>query len=220
MIYLLPFLAVLIGAALAFTLAKKMNYLPLLLSFSGAFLLAITVVNIIPKIYRPDSGRIGIFILIGILLQLILEYLSGGAEHGHLHHQKSNRFPWLLFISISVHALLEGFPLHLDEHLLVAIMVHKVPIGLILTSFLLKVDFKPIRILPIIGLFALMTPLGSFLEERIPVSADTAQYITAVAIGVFLHVSTTILFETSRDHRFNLSKFLMIILGFGLALIT
>lgn len=220
MIYLLPFLAVLIGAALAFTLAKKMNYLPLLLSFSGAFLLAITVVNIIPKIYRPDSGRIGIFILIGILLQLILEYLSGGAEHGHLHHQKSDRFPWLLFISISVHALLEGFPLHLDEHLLVAIMVHKVPIGLILTSFLLKVDFKPIRILPIIGLFALMTPLGSFLEERIPVSADTAQYITAVAIGVFLHVSTTILFETSRDHRFNLSKFLMIILGFGLALIT
>lgn len=220
MIYLLPFLAVLIGAALAFTLAKKMNYLPLLLSFSGAFLLAITVVNIIPKIYRPDSGRIGIFILIGILLQLILEYLSGGAEHGHLHHQKSDRFPWLLFISISVHALLEGFPLHLDEHLLVAIMVHKVPIGLILTSFLLKADFKPIRILPIIGLFALMTPLGSFLEERIPVSADTAQYITAVAIGVFLHVSTTILFETSRDHRFNLSKFLMIILGFGLALIT
>lgn len=220
MIYLLPFLAVLIGAALAFTLAKKMNYLPLLLSFSGAFLLAITVVNIIPKIYRPDSGRIGIFILIGILLQLILEYLSGGAEHGHLHHQKSDRFPWLLFISISVHALLEGFPLHLDEHLLVAIMVHKVPIGLILTSFLLKADFQPIRILPIIGLFALMTPLGSFLEERIPVSADTAQYITAVAIGVFLHVSTTILFETSRDHRFNLSKFLMIILGFGLALIT
>ena len=220
MIYLLPFLAVLIGSGLAFTLAKKINYLPLLLSFSGAFLLAITVVNIIPKIYRPDSGRIGIFILIGILLQLILEYLSGGAEHGHLHHKKSNRFPWLLFISISAHALLEGFPLHLDEHLLVAIMIHKVPIGLILTSFLLKADFKPIRILPIITIFALMTPLGSFLEERIAVTADTAQYITAVAIGVFLHVSTTILFETSRDHRFNLSKFLMIILGFGLALIT
>ena len=220
MIYLFPFLAVLLGCVLAFTIAKKSDYLPLLLSFSGAFLLAITVVNIIPEIYQGDVNRIGIFILIGILLQLVLEYLSGGAEHGHLHHQKSKQFPWLLFISISVHALLEGFPLHLDEHLLLAIMIHKVPIGLILTSFLLKAEFKSIQILAIMIVFALMTPLGSFLEERISVSADVAQYITAVAVGVFLHVSTTILFETSKDHRFNLSKFLIIILGFGLALIT
>jgi len=219
MIYLFPFLAVLLGCVLAFTIAKKSDYLPLLLSFSGAFLLAITVVNIIPEIYQGDVNRIGIFILIGILLQLVLEYLSGGAEHGHLHHQKSKQFPWLLFISISVHALLEGFPLHLDEHLLLAIMIHKVPIGLILTSFLLKAEFKSIQILAIMIVFALMTPLGSFLEERISVSADVAQYITAVAVGVFLHVSTTILFETSKDHRFNLSKFLIIILGFGLALI-
>lgn len=220
MIYIFPFLAVLAGCGLAFTLAKKSDYLPLLLSFSGAFLLAITVVNIIPEIYDHEPKRIGFFILIGIMLQLILEYLSGGAEHGHLHHQKSNNFPWLLFVSISLHALLEGFPLHLDKHLLVAIMIHKIPIGLILTSFLLRADFKLIQILPIMSVFALMTPLGSFLEERMAFSVDIENYITAVAVGVFLHVSTTILFETSKDHRFNLSKFLMILLGFAIALIT
>ena len=65
-----------------------------------------------------------------------------------------------------------------------------------------------------------MTPLGSLLEEMIRLTDTAAHYITAIAVGVFLHVSTTILFETSKDHRFNLSKFLMIILGFGIALIT
>ena len=220
MIYLFPFLAVLLGCLLAFTIAKKSDYLPLLLSFSGAFLLAITVVNIIPEIYQGDENRIGIFILIGILLQLLLEYLSGGAEHGHMHHQKSNSFPWLLFVSISIHALLEGFPLHIDQKLLIAVVIHKIPIGLILTTFFIRANFKRKQILPLIIVFAIMTPLGSLLEEMIRLTDMAAHYITAIAVGVFLHVSTTILFETSKDHRFNLSKFLMIILGFGIALIT
>ena len=220
MIYLFPFLAVLLGCLLAFIIAKKNHYLPLLLSFSGAFLLAITVVNIIPKIYLDAESRIGLFILIGILLQLILEYLSGGAEHGHMHHQRSISFPWLLFISISIHALLEGFPLHLDQELLIAIIIHKIPIGFILTTFLIKANFKLKQILPLMTLFALMTPLGSLLEEIIYLTDQTANYITATAVGVFLHVATTILFETSKDHRFNLSKFAMIILGFGIALVS
>jgi len=220
MIYLLPFLAVLIGSGLAFILAKKINYLPLLLSFSGAFLLAITVINIIPEIYQGDKNRIGIFILVGILLQLILEYLSGGAEHGHMHLDSAKGFPWLLFVSISVHALLEGFPLYMDNELLIAIFIHKIPIGLILTSFLIKADYKLKLILPVIILFALMTPLGSLIEDFIHLKHQNTNYIIAIAVGVFLHVSTTILFETSKDHRFNLSKFLMIILGFGIALIT
>jgi hypothetical protein len=36
-------------------------------------------------------------------------------------------------------------------------------------------------------------------------------------VGIFLHISTTILFESSENHRFNLIKFLVIILGAGLA---
>jgi hypothetical protein len=43
--------------------------------------------------------------------------------------------------------------------------------------------------------------------------------IMAVVVGIFLHISTTILFESSENHRFNLIKFLIILLGAAIAFI-
>ena len=39
-----------------------------------------------------------------------------------------------------------------------------------------------------------------------------------VVIGIFLHISTTILFESSADHRFNLRKMIAVLLGVAIAL--
>ena len=50
-----------------------------------------------------------------------------------------------------------------------------------------------------------------------------AQYqreLVAVVIGIFLHIATTILFETGEDHRFNIQKFLAILAGAGIAVVT
>ena len=44
--------------------------------------------------------------------------------------------------------------------------------------------------------------------------------ITAVIIGVFLHISTIILFESSENHNFNLHKFLAIMTGILLTIFT
>jgi hypothetical protein len=44
--------------------------------------------------------------------------------------------------------------------------------------------------------------------------------ITAIIIGVFLHISTVILFESSENHKFNLQKFLAIIAGILLTVFT
>lgn len=35
----------------------------------------------------------------------------------------------------------------------------------------------------------------------------------AIVIGIFLHISTTILFESGSDHRFNLYKIVAILTG-------
>ena len=37
--------------------------------------------------------------------------------------------------------------------------------------------------------------------------------ILAIVVGMFLHISTTILFETDESHKFNLAKLLLIISG-------
>ena len=114
MTYSLPILGVLLSFVFVF-IAKpkhKENF-KLLLAFSGAFLLALTIFELFPSVYEnSDAKTIGIFVLLGILLQIFLEFFSKGAEHGHVHiYKEKSSFPWLLFFSLSVHAFLEGFPI-------------------------------------------------------------------------------------------------------------
>ena len=40
----------------------------------------------------------------------------------------------------------------------------------------------------------------------------------AVAIGMLLHIGTTIIFETTPEHRFNLQRFAAVLVGAALAL--
>jgi len=217
--YLLPILAVIIGAifVLAFKPTKKKN-LKLLLAFSGAFLLSITVFNLLPEVFEHSDKQIGLFIMVGILLQICLEFFSKGAEHGHMHLDKSSKvFPWLLFFSLSVHAILEGFPVHGNENLLYGIIVHKIPIAIILTTFFLNSDLPKTKILLFLLLFALMTPFGSYLSENVTQLDAYYPEIAAVVIGIFLHISTTILFESNEGHTFNFSKLMVIVLAIVLA---
>ena len=69
----------------------------------------------------------------------------------------------------------------------------------------------------ILGLFALMAPIGLFLSEEIVFIQEYQDYFMAIVIGMFLYISTTILFETSKNHSFNLIKLISIIFGFGIA---
>ena len=76
---ILFFVAVAIGGLLV-ELIKKGSNIKLLLSFSGGFLLTIIFTHILPESYEMNSNT-GFFILIGFMLQLVLEYFSKGAEH-------------------------------------------------------------------------------------------------------------------------------------------
>jgi len=162
--YIYPILAVVLGFSFVAIFNPNANKnLKLLLAFSGAFLLSITVFELLPDVFAYTNKKIGLFIMIGILLQIILEFFSKGAEHGHVHLNKSSRaFPWLLFFSLSIHAILEGFPLYDNTSLLYAIIIHKIPIAMILTSFFYASELPKGKILLFLALFALMTPLGSF----------------------------------------------------------
>ena len=164
----------------------------------------------------------GIFILVGIILQSVLESFSKGAEHGHIHiHKDSKTFPTLLFVSLCIHAFSEGLPIHHSgENLLWAIVVHKIPIAVILTIFLLDSHFSKKTIVFFLTVFALMSPLGVILSENMMFFEKYSAEITALIIGIFLHISTVILFESSENHNFNLHKFLAIITGILLTVFT
>jgi len=220
--YLLPILAVVIGVVLAFiTKQKKSSYTTLLLSFSGAFLLALTLFDLLPEVYHHlEAKTTGLFIMCGILLQIILEFFSKGAEHGHIHiHKEENNFPWLFFISLCFHSFLEGFPIHEHNDVVYGVLIHKIPIAALISAFLLQSSFSKLQIIYFLAIFTLMTPLGTLISNASEISTDYLTMINALVIGIFLHISTTILFESSEGHKFNLSKLVAIILGVGIAYI-
>ena len=214
--YLFPIYAILIGVIIAFlTKNKKPIGTKLLLSFSGAFLLALTLFDLLPEVYEHiDAKLTGLFIMSGILLQIILEFFSKGAEHGHVHiHKDDTHFPWLLFISLSIHSFLEGFPIHQHNDMVFGVLIHKIPIAALITAFLLQSSFSKLQIIGFLVVFAAMTPLGTYISNNIAFVSDYVSVVNAIVIGIFLHISTTILFETGEGHKFNLSKLVAICLG-------
>lgn len=219
MLYLSLFLSVIIGYGVAYGLkTRETSRFNLLLSFSGAFLLSVTVFEYLPELYQSSQESLGIFIMGGILLQLVLDFFSKGAEHGHIHLETDHRsFPFALFISLSIHALLEGIPVASSDHILYGVLIHKVPIAAILGIFLIKSKFKPWMTLLFLSGFALMTPLGSYLSQHLPQIQEYLPYLNALVVGIFLHVSTTILFESNKNHSFNLIKLLTVILAMAIA---
>jgi zinc and cadmium transporter len=223
MTYIALILSVLIGATVVLLVKLKDSIVKLFLSFSGAYLLAITVLHLLPDVYNSGYNNIGLFILFGILIQSVLEFFSKGAEHGHIHTDLIDQsFPWLLFISLSVHAFSEGIPLGeaQDNTLLWAIVIHKIPISIVLATFLIKSKLSKFKALLFIGIFALMSPLGYLVCENVAFFKTYQIPITAMIVGIFLHVSSIILFESSENHRFNFKKFIAIGVGILLAFLA
>ncbi|MDF0708718.1 ZIP family metal transporter [Flagellimonas okinawensis] len=218
-IYIIPIIAVWTGFGFVwFTKPKNNDNIKLLLAFSGAFLLSLTFFELLPDVYNGHEPKtVALYILGGILLQVFLEFFSKGAEHGHMHvHLQENKFPTLLFLSLCIHALVEGVPIHGNDSILYGIIIHKIPIAIILSIFLINSKMKLATTLLFIGAFSLMTPLGSYISTSSWMN-DHGHLLTSLAIGVFFHISTIILFESAQGHAFNLRKLVVIILGIGVA---
>ena len=204
---------------------KKGRNIQMLLTFSGAYLLAVSVLHLLPELFKNDISKyIGLYILGGFLIQIVLEYFSQGIEHGHF--QKNNVIPFSILISLCLHALLEGVPLggHLHDHahnsLLTGIVLHKMPVAIVLMTFFLQSNIGKSKAYFYLLLFALMAPLGVFAGNLFTTLADFHNEIMAMVIGIFLHISTTILFESSDGHKFSLQKILAIIVGACIAILS
>lgn len=213
---------------------NKSQFIKLSLAFSGGFLLAIVFEHLLPELYAGKTANIGIYILVGFLIQLIMEYFSGGIEHGHIHVHKGQTMPWALFISLSLHSIIEGIPLgndvdhvhqlHNHDHklsLFWGIVFHQVPVAIALMTLLLSTTLRRGMAWFVLMLFGIMTPLGLLIGLQVPIEniGISVSAVLGIVIGMFLHISTTIIFETSENHKFNLLKLSSVIAGIGAALL-
>ncbi len=236
--YILLFSTVLLGGGIGlYVQYQNRNNLRLILAFSGAFLLGITVLHLMPTVYVQQHERAGLWILLGFFIQLALEQLSTGVEHGHVHtHAHASKgFAIQVMLGLCLHAFLEGMPLsgyegihetelhaHSHNHLLYGVVLHKAPAAFALVVLLLSSQFRRQVVIVCLLCFAAMSPAGAMLTQLIHVNHATFSVLLAIVIGSFLHIATTILFESgeSRQHHVSRKKLIAIVAGIGLSLLT
>ncbi|MFC0262441.1 ZIP family metal transporter [Fontibacter flavus] len=195
-----------------------------------------------------NPTRMGLYILLGFFIQQILALLSTGVEHGHIHHPShqhaANVGVWTIMIGLFLHAFLEGTLLgnegsllahdhdhsghdhhhhhHSGGNLLFGILLHKGPEAFALVAVLMSA-MKKRWIFLLLIIFALASPLGMLLSnwmyESKVLGGESLNIFYGIVAGGFLHISTTIFFESSPDHRFYLNKVLVSMFAFGLAIL-
>lgn len=211
------------------------RHIRLLNAFTGAYLLSLTLLHLLPELYHghgPETTLsplfVGSLMLAGFFLQVALDVISVGVEHGHTHAVREGRAPWGVIVGLCLHAFVEALALadrrtHFDptsrQLLLVSIVVHNFPVTIALLAMLRQSGMTRSRSLGWLAVFAAMGPLGMFLSAHSVLAAHTRE-LTALVIGIFMHIATTILFEASDLHRFNLGKLGAILLGTGLGVAT
>ena len=225
---ILLFISALLGGALIYLMPEqKGNGFKLSLIFAGAYLFSITIIHIIPEIFSHPQGGVnaGIFMLLGFFFQQVLEFFSSGIEHGHLHkkdhhHDHTGVALFSVLLALCIHAFLEGgmlaYPsqLHADhnnQNLLIGILLHKIPAAYALMSIITcKINQKHISLL-LLFIFALASPLGLLISDysysNHLISEEVTIILLSVVSGSFLHISTTIVFESSVQHKFDLRRF-------------
>ena len=129
-------------------------------------------------------------------------------------------------VSLCLHALLEGMPLASgnQNELVFGIALHHIPAAFALGSVLLQNKVSRNAVIALLALFAIMSPLGYFISFEISQGAvlhieSYFNRIMGVVIGIFLHISTTILFESTVDHKFNMKKMMAVLAGVAIALV-
>jgi zinc transporter ZupT len=229
--FLLLILAPLTGALPANLLRHAFKkWLKYILAFSGGMMLTLLCLHLLPYVFTSaiPAQTVGLLLLLGFGFQILLEHLTMGAEHGHVHlHAHQWRKELWLVIGMSIHSVSDGLPLgiHAAHFNLVgylgAIAIHKIPEGFILMMLFNQLVNRPYKAWLLMITYACISPLTMLMASQ-PAFTSLLPYLLAFVSGGLFHVSATILFENNPDtdhHRFNAFKWMAIISGSLLAIV-
>ncbi|WP_375418382.1 ZIP family metal transporter [uncultured Hymenobacter sp.] len=220
--------------------ARGGRWLKPLLAFSGAYLFTLTVTHLLPEAWQLLPGQpqqVGYWVLAGFFGQLVLEVFSQGVEHGHVHvpaemKPGAVRVPYALLAALVLHSFLEGSILVRNPAagtvsqnfyaIVVGVALHHMPAAFALGTLLRLRLGSFTKVWPWLVLFALASPVGILISNYVVLAELLRGGLYAALLGLvagnFLHVSTTILFETSPEHRLNWAKLAATLGGLLLAL--
>ncbi|HMB67685.1 MAG TPA: ZIP family metal transporter [bacterium] len=169
-----------------------------LLAFGTGVLLGAAFFHMIPEAVDGLGRGVGVPVLAGFLLIYVLErfvMLHACEEEGCSFHHMG----LAAFLGITLHSLIDGFALGagltiptLTAAVTAAIVLHKLPASLSLTGILLHCEYPRKRIVWMIVLFSLSTPVGAVLSFWVlkELTGGALHYAIAFSAGTFLAIAT------------------------------
>lgn len=236
-IILLFLAAFLPGLFIIYTPQRRQPNIQYMLVFAGAFIFSITLLHLLPELMTATDNprKVGLFVLLGFIMQVLIDFATSGVEHGHLHHHSHHGrlSPILLMSGLCIHALMDGSILvHPGHHhetannfgLLASIMLHKIPESIALISVLSFAFNKRLVLLAFLLIFSLASPIGLMASDMLSrfnlLDREGFVILFSIISGNLLHISTTIYFETSPNHSFHKKRALIGLLGIMLAIVA
>jgi|GEM_PF-954459 len=207
-----------LGAIFPFIWKRGPRYFHTVLLFSGAYLLGVALLSLLPAVLVASSDNAP-WILAGFFLQLIGERMSGGSEHGHIHAPNGQTIPRQVVVQVllglSLHAVMDGASVggysawsqghaHGDVHgnaFVAGILMHKIGEGFALASLFVLARIRTMVAVGIVAIFSFLAPGAAWFMAYLPFSPSLLTSMMGLVAGSFLHISVSILIENAREKR-------------------
>ncbi len=197
-----------VGGVIPLFFKKNNRILHWFISLGAGVLLGAAFLHMIPEAAELIGPRLGIYVLSGFLLLFLLEKFimthPCPSEHCEYH-----RVGVSAFLGLSLHSLVTGIALgtgilvpKLGLVVFLAIILHKLPASLSLTSLFIKEGYSNKKLFVYLSAFSLMVPVGAFITLLFlqKTSVQTIGALTAFSAGTFLHVASDDLLPEVHQH--------------------
>jgi len=197
-----------IGGVIPLFFKENLRMLHWFISLGAGVLLGASFLHMIPEAAEMIGAQLGVYVLAGFLMLFISEKFimthPCPSEHCEYHHVGLSAF-----FGLSLHSLVTGIALgtsvmvpELGLIVFLAIILHKLPASLSLTSLFLKEGYPNKKLFFYLTTFSLMVPIGAlitflFLQHT---SIKTIGALTAFSAGTFLHVASDDLLPEVHQH--------------------
>jgi zinc and cadmium transporter len=199
------------------------------LALGSGFMLAATLLDIIPASLANHDRGLPFWILAGYLFVHVIQRTGAAHTHGHEHgyaydpvtpHDRallSSEVGLAAFVGLLLHTFFDGVAIgagfqvtpSLGLLIFMAVILHKVPEGLTLASIILSSGGRRRQAIVAVGMIGLATVAGTLLANRLTV--QYGHYALAISGGVMLYVAASDLVpEVSRATG---SRGLLLLLG-------
>ena len=208
----------LLGAAAVVSRSRwSVHALENMVAFSAGFMVSVALLDLVPDSIAAHGEKAALIILLGYLLVHLTQHTLAPHFHfGEEHHHVTKVVSFSALAGLILHtfvdgvAIASGFGVSHALGLLVffAILLHKLPEGLAISSLFLASGESRRAALAASAALALSSLVGAVLTQQVPI---LGQYGLPLAAGVTLYVGASNLvpeFQGKREWRLPISFFL------------